>query len=149
MNAALHRRDFTKAVAAGLAAIALPALRSQSVQRPRNIKIGCSTLAWNVSPTSLENFELALKDISDLGYWGFETVSPMIEALDPGGALARLIDKYHLPMKAGYMDINVTDVSLRKGNVANVIRVGKLVRKYGGTYVVMSANGRRTGRGPV
>jgi inosose dehydratase len=143
------RRTFAKALALGVGALALPALRAQP-QKPKTLKIGCATLAWNVSPTATDNFELALKDISELGYWGFETVSPMIEALDPDGALARLIDKYHLPMKSGYMDINITDPALRKDNLANVVRVARLVKKYGGTYVVMAANGRRTpgaGRG--
>jgi len=107
-------------------------------------------LAWNVSPTARDNFELALKDISELGYWGFETVSPMIEALDGDGSLARLMDKYQIQMKAGYMGTNVTDPSVRKENVANVIRVAKLVKKHGGTYVVIAVNGRRApgqGRG--
>ncbi len=94
---------------------------------------------------------MALKDISELGYWGFETVSSMIEGLDPDGTLERLIEKYKLPMKSGYMGTNVTDPSLRKENVAEVIRMGKLVKKYGGTYLVIAVNGRRSpgqGRGP-
>jgi hypothetical protein len=111
MTTALNRPSFTKAVGAGLGALALPALRGQ---RPRNLKIGCATLAWNVSPSAPDSFELALKDISELGYWGFETISPIIEALDVDGSLARLIDKYHLPMKAGDMDTHVTDPSRRK-----------------------------------
>jgi inosose dehydratase len=142
------RRSFTKTLALSLGSAALTSLRAQPSRTLKSLKIGCATLAWNVSPTSLDNFELALKDISELGYWGFETVSPMIEALDPDGTLARLIDKYHLPMKAGYMDINITEPSLRKENVANAIRVGKLVKKNGGTYVVMAANSRRSGRAP-
>lgn len=151
MEDTFGRRNFAKAMAIGLGAATLPALRAQTSQHPKTLKIGCSTLAWNVSPTATSNFELALKDISELGYWGFETVSPMIEALDPDGALRRLIDKYNLPMKAGYMGTNVTDPSVRKENVANVIRVGKLVKKYGGTYVVIAVNSRRApgqGRGP-
>lgn len=121
-------------------------------QGPKNIKIGCSTLAWNVSPNSIDNFEMALKDISELGYWSFETVSAMIEALDKDWTLARLIEKYQLPMKAGYIEVNVTDPSVRKANIEKVIRITKLVKKHGGNYVVISINGRRppavTGRGP-
>jgi hypothetical protein len=66
-------------------------------QRTKNLKIGCATLASNVSPKAPDAFELALKHISELGYWGFETVSPIIEAFNADGSLQRLIDKYHLP----------------------------------------------------
>src|SRR5580704_1949138 len=142
MDFSLDRRTFAKATL-GLGMAALPAIGGQDSPTPKKLKIGVSTLAWNVSPTNIDNFELALKDISELGYWGFETVSPMIEALDANGALARLMDKYRISMKAGYMGTNVTDPSVRKENVANVIRVARLVKKYGGTYVVIAVNGRR------
>jgi inosose dehydratase len=153
MESKFNRRDFAKAAAIGLGTTTLPVLRAQTSQKPKTIKIGCATLAWNVSPTARENFELALKDISELGYWGFETVSPMIEAMDPDGSLGQLIDRYRLPMKAGYLTINVTDPAVRKETVATVVRVAKLVKKYGGTYVVIATNGRRPpgggrGRGP-
>lgn len=135
-------------MAVGLGMAALPALRAQqppaqAPQGQKTLKIGISTLAWNVSPKSIDNFEMALKDTSELGYWSFETVSAMIEALDKDGTLARLIEKYKVPMKAGYIDVNVTDPSVRKENVEKVIRIAKLVKKHGGNYVVMSVNGRR------
>ena len=139
------RRDVARTLAFGFGAAALPLLRAQAVKK---VKIGVSTLAWNVSPNSTDNFEQALKDISELGYSGFETVSPMIEALDANGAMSRLMDKYHISMKAGYLGTNVTDPALRKENVAKAISVGKLIRKYGGTYCVIAVNGRRPpGRG--
>ena len=143
----LDRRDFAKAMAVGLGVAALPALRAQqppaqAPQGPKNIKIGLSTLAWNVSPNSIDNFEMALKDTSELGYWSFETVSPIIEAYDKDGRLAGLIEKYKVPMKAGYMGVNVTDPSVRKENIEKVIRIAQLVKKYGGNYVVIAVNGR-------
>ena len=86
----LDRRDFAKAIAVGLGIAALPALKAQqppaqAPQGQKTLKIGMSTLAWNVSPKSIDNFEMALKDTSELGYWSFETVSAMIEALDKDG----------------------------------------------------------------
>jgi inosose dehydratase len=144
-------------MAIGLGVAALPALRGQGPgggtpppSGPRTIKIGCATLAWNVSPNAPDTFELAMKDISELGYSGFETVNGMLEGLDKDGTMAKLMDKYHIVMKAGYMGTNVTDPSARKDNVANVIRIAKLVKKYGGTYVVIAVNSRRApgpGRG--
>ncbi len=139
------RRDLVRTLAIGLGAAALPLARAQAVKK---VKIGVSTLAWNVSPNSTDNFEQALKDISELGYSGFETVSPMIEAFDANGAMTRLMDKYHISLKAGYLGTNVTDPALRKENVAKAISVGKLIKKYGGTYCVIAVNGRRApGRG--
>jgi inosose dehydratase len=72
----------------------------------------------------------------------------MIEALDANGAMSRLLEKYQISMKAGYLGTNVTDPALRKENVAKAISVGKLIKKYGGTYCVIAVNGRRApGRG--
>ena len=141
----MNRRNFTKAVAVGLAAHLPQLLRGQ---RPKQLKIGLSTLAWNVSRTSLDNFELSLKDTYELGYWGFETVAPIIETWDADGSLARLVEKYRVRLKAGYIDVNVTDPSVRKEHIANVIRLAKLVKKHGGNYVVMSTNGRRRQQAP-
>jgi inosose dehydratase len=140
MKATLDRRTFVKTAALSLGAAALPALRAQAAKK---VKIGVSTLAWNVNPNSAETFEQALKDISELGYSGFETVSPMIEALDSNGTLGRLMDKYRISMKAGYFGTNATDPALRKENVEKAIGVGKLIKKYGGTYCVIAVNGRR------
>lgn len=148
MTTISDRRNFSKVFLCGLGAAALSPLSAQQSVKPKSARIGCSTLSWNVSPNSTTNFEMALKDISELGYWGFETVSPILEAFDANGAMPRLIDQYHLPMKAGYMDIQITDPALRKDNLENVIRISRLVKKYGGAYVVMAANNRRAGRGP-
>ena len=115
MESTIDRRDFVRGVALGLGAAALPVLSAQAAKK---IKIGVSTLAWNVNPNSTDNFEQALKDISELGYSGFETVSPMIEALDANGTMSRLMEKYHISMKAGYLGTNVTDPALRKESVA-------------------------------
>ena len=156
METTLDRRDLAKAVALGLGVAALPALRAQQAPQPpsgpRKVKIGISTLAWNVSTRSVDNFESALKDTSELGYSGYETVSPILEAYDADGTLPKLMEKYKISLKAGYLDVNLTDPAVRKEGVAKAIRVGKLIKKYGGTYCVVSGNGRRApgqaGRGP-
>jgi len=144
----LDRRDFAKAMAVGLSVAALPALRAQQPPGPapqglKTLKIGISTLAWNVSTSSIDNFENAVKDTAELGYWSFETVSAIIEAYDKDGRLAGVIEKHKVPLKAGYIDVNVTDPSVRKENIEKVIRIGKLVKKHGGNYTVLSVNGRR------
>jgi inosose dehydratase len=140
MMTTFDRRSFVKSLALGLGAAAVPALRANV---KRDLKIGYSTLCWNVSARDPTNFEIALKDISDLGFWGFETVSGILEAYDPDGTLSRLIDRYPIPFKAGYIGTNVTDPSLRKENVEKVIRIGKIIKKHGGNYGVIAVNGRR------
>jgi inosose dehydratase len=155
MESTLDRRAFAKAVTLGLGVAVLPALKAQQSSQtaptgPKKVKIGVSTLAWNVSTTSVDTFEQALKDISELGYSGYETVSPILEAYDANGMLPKLMDKYHISLKAGYLGTNVTDVSQRKDQVAKAISVAKLIKKYGGTYCVVAVNGRRApapGRG--
>jgi inosose dehydratase len=154
MAITLDRRNFAKSIALGLGAAAISSLRAQATAR--NLKISCATLAWNVSPTAKDNFELAMQDISSLGYWGFETVESMLTALDADGSMAKLIDKYQLPLKSGYMGVNVTDPGLRKENVQKVVTIGKLIKKYGDAYAVIAVNGRRPpgqgrgqGRGPM
>lgn len=144
MKNMISRRSFNKSLGITLCAATGPAFGDTT---PRNLKIGYSTLAWNVSTHDPANLESAVKDISNLGFYGFETVSPILEAYDPDGTLTRLIGTYHLPFKAGYIGVNVTDPSLRKENIATVVRVGKIIQKYGGTFAVIQVNSRRQGQG--
>jgi inosose dehydratase len=149
MESTLDRRDFAKAVALGLGvAAAIPALKGQQNGQaaptgPKNVKIGVSTLAWNVNTTTVDTFEDALRDISELGYSGYETVSGILEAYDANGMLPKLMDKYHITLKAGYLGTNVTDPSVLKDQVAKATSVAKLIKKYGGTYCVIAVNSRR------
>jgi inosose dehydratase len=153
METTLDRRDLAKAIVLGLGVAALPALQAQQAPQttsgPKKVKIGVSTLAWNVSATSVDTFEASLKDISELGYSGYETVSPILEAYDANGVLPKLMEKYKITLKAGYLGVNVTDPSVRKENVEKAIRTARLIKKYGGTYCVVAVNGRRApgGRG--
>ena len=145
MNRTISRRSFNKSVGFALGAAAFSA---SAATPPRTLKIGYSTLAWNVSTHDPANLEAAVKDISTLGFYGFETVSPILEAYDPDGTLTRLISTYHLPLKAGYIAVNVTDPSMRKENIATVVRVGKIIQKYGGTFAVIQVNSRKDAQGP-
>jgi inosose dehydratase len=138
MNATFTRRDFSKAIALGVGAAAVPALRAAE----RRLKIGYTALTWGASPgrPGLAPMEQALKDMSGLGFWAFETFSKVLEELDTKGELRGLIDKYKVPLNAGYFTINVIDPVLQKANVADVIRQGKVVKKYGGTFLVLQVN---------
>ena len=135
MKATFTRRDFSKAIALGVSAAAVPVLTAAE----RRLKIGYTALTWGALPgrPGLAPMEQALKDMSGLGYWGFETFAQVLEELDAKGELRGLIDKYKIPLNAGYTWIEVTDPALKKANVPDVIRWGKVVKKYGGIFLVL------------
>jgi inosose dehydratase len=138
MKDALNRRDFSKTLAIALSATIAPALRAAE---PRKIKIGYTCLIWGAAPRTPENLENALKDISSLGFYKFETFAEVLESWDLKGELANLIDRYKVPLTSGYMTTNVTDANKRKENLDMVTRLAKVIKKHNGTFMVLAANG--------
>ena len=128
----MNRRNFSKALAAGLGAAACSPLRAAE----RKLKIGYTCITWGTFPRGPEasaTLENAVRDIAGLGFYGFETFPENLADWDAKGALNRLIDQFQLPLKSGYCRTNLTDASKRKESVATVIRLGKIIKKYGGT----------------
>ncbi|PYR57751.1 MAG: xylose isomerase [Acidobacteria bacterium] len=122
----MNRRTFTKTMLAGLSAAAAPVLRAAE---PRNLKIGYTTLIWGAVPRTPENLEPAVKDISALGFYGFETFAAILDDWDT----APLISADHT--------VQLMDASTRKENLAQLVKFGKVVKKYGGRFVVLAPNG--------
>jgi inosose dehydratase len=139
----MNRRTFTKTLLAGVGAAALPALPDAQAQK--RLKIGITMLIWGAVPRSPENLEPALKDASELGYHSFETFASVLEDHDKKGTLVSLLDRYPIPLRSAYVTVNVTDPAQRKDQIAMLQRYAKIVKKYGGSYLVQSANGPRTG----
>jgi inosose dehydratase len=131
----MNRRHFTKSLAA---AAALPSLIAAPA---RKLKIGHTCLTWNAAPRSPENLEEAVRDISELGFHSWETFAEVLEAWDTKGTLAGLLEKYKVPLTSGYFTANVTDASARKENIEKVTKFAKIVKKHGGTFLVLAANG--------
>src|SRR5882724_4286647 len=134
MRAGLGRREFL--AAAGAAA----ALRGAAT---RKTQIGHTCITWGTFPRGPEasaTLEIAVRDIAGLGFWSFETFPENLADWDAKGALQPLIDKYKLPLKSGYCRTNLTDASKRKESVAQVIELGKMIKKYGGTFAVIAPN---------
>ena len=134
---------FHQDLLAGVGAAAFPALPEAQAQK--RLKIGITMLIWGAVPRTPENLEPALKDASELGYHMFETFASILEDLDKKGTLAALLEKYPIPLRSAYVTVNVTDPAQRKDQIAMLQRYAKIVKKYGGTYLVQSANGPRTG----
>jgi inosose dehydratase len=139
MKVTLNRRVFSKAIVIALGAAAVPALRAAE----RKLKIGYTCITWGTFPRGAEasaTLEAAVKDISSLGFYSFETFPEVLEDWDGKGALQGLIDRYGLPLKSGYIRTNLTDTSKRKENLEQVIRLAKIIKKYGGTFGVLAPN---------
>lgn len=137
-KATLNRRDFAKAMAIGAAAAAAPSLLGAP---PRKLKIGYTCLIWNAAPRTPENLEGALKDLSTLGFYKFETFAEVLESWDKKGELGNLIARYGVPLTSGYQTVNVTDQAKRQENVDMVTRLAKVIKKHNGTFMVLAANG--------
>jgi inosose dehydratase len=133
MKAVFNRREWIALAAAGV-------LRSAPARR---LKIGHTCITWGTFPRGPEasaTLENAVRDIASLGFYGFETFPENLADWDAKGALQPLIDKYKLPLTSGYCRTNLTDASKRKESVAAVIELGKMIKKYGGTFGVIAPN---------
>ena len=142
MNTAITRRDFSKAVTAGLGA-ALPVLHAAT---PRNLKIGHTCITWGTfgaDEADAATLEARCKETfpPSESWNGFETFPEVLEDWDAKDALRPLMDKYKLPLTSGYIRINVTDPTKAKESLDGVIRLGKVIKKYGGVFGVIQVNG--------
>jgi inosose dehydratase len=134
----MNRRDFSKTLALGLGSSAVLAAAT-----PRNLKIGHTCITWGTFPTGWEasaTLDPAMRDISSLGYNGFETFPENLEDWDKKGQLQGLIDKYKLPLTSGYLRIEVLDPAKAKSSLEGVIKYGKLVKQYGGRFGVIQVS---------
>ncbi len=135
----MNRRNFAKTIAAALGAAVAPARASE-----RKLKIGYTCITWGTfprSPEAMATLGPAVKDIASLGFYSFETFPEILEDWDSRGALRKLMDENNLPLKSGYCGTILTDPAKRKESVDKVIRLGKMIRKYGGTFGVIAPNG--------
>jgi inosose dehydratase len=159
MRNSIARREFLKA--AGLAT-SFPAW----AQKKRNVKIGHTGITWvqppaprppsnadgappsggrgggqrRVDPAYIEGI---FKDISGLGYYGLELFSFQIQGMEAEGGMARLIEKYNLPLISAYGGPNLLDPAQRRESISQSVEWAKLLKKYGGKVVTIGPNGVR------
>jgi inosose dehydratase len=132
------RRDFFKTIGATAGAALLPALTSQAAAK--RLAIGHTGITWGYRP---ENAEQAIKDVAAQGYSGFESFGNVIEAWEEKGGFGRMLDSAKLPLISAYCGVNLTDASKRKEEIEKMVRWGKLIKKYGGSVVVIGPNNVR------
>ena len=155
MRGSVNRRTFTKAVLAGIGVAGRPhraageaphAAAQGQAGTPKQLHIGCTALVWGVFPRAPEPLETAVRDMSELGYKGFETFGQVVEDWDKNGTLEKLIAQYKIPLISAYAPLNVIDPSVRKSETATILRWGTILKKYGANFIVIEAGGaKRTG----
>ena len=133
----MNRRVFAKSLVAGLGAAALPSLAGA---QPRKQQIGCTALVWGALPRTPENFEAALRDMAALGYHKAETFASIVEDWDKKGTLRDLLAKHPVPLVSAYSTVKLTDRSTRQDDLAELIRRGKILKQYGGRFMVLAPN---------
>jgi inosose dehydratase len=136
---AIARRSFAKTLALGACATALPAGAAPT----RKLHIGHTCITWGSFPRAgaESTIEPALRDMSAEGFWCFETFPELLDTLDQNKELQPLIEKYGVPVRSGYITVNLIDPAKRKDEIERVIRLSKAIQKYKGTFIVLAPNG--------
>ena len=151
MAGSVNRRTFTRAVLAGLGATAMPHAGASAAPAavPRQnspakqLRIGCTALVWNSVPRSPENLEPAVRDMSELGYKGFETFGEVLEDWDKKGTLEKLIAQYRIPLISAYSTLDVINPAARKDEIARIVRWAGILKKHGASFMVIAVGGAK------
>lgn len=145
---AITRRTFSCALGLGLLGAALPA----SAQRRLNVKVGHTgiTWPWGNAPgggparlTGPEPIVEVVRDVSALGFEGLELFGWQIEGMEAHGGLGPVLERHKLALVSSYSGVNLTDTTQRQATIAATVATGKLVKKLGGTVIVIGPNGVR------
>src|SRR5215468_5723116 len=128
------RREFLK-VAAGTALLPTPVLQAAPARR---IKIGTTSINWGFRP---DDAEPGIREATKLGYHGYEAFGDSLDPLEARGGLKPILDANQMPMPSGYLNINLHDPSVRKQQMENMARWGKMLRACGSAVAVMGPIG--------
>ena len=132
----ITRRTFTRSLALGAAAAALPAGALLAVAGKR-LKVGHTGITWGFKPTDAEQ---AIKDVGSLGFAGYESFGNVLEFWDKQGGLKRLLDAAQVPLRSAYCPVNLTDPAKRADEIAKLVRWGRLIQAAGGSVAVLGPN---------
>ena len=152
MAGSVNRRTFTKAILTGIGATAVPRVGASAAPTTpatgqslpaKQLRIGCTALVWNAFPRAPEALETAVRDMSELGYKGFETFGEVIEDWDKKGTLEKLIAQYKIPLISAYSTLDVINPAARNDEIATIVRWGKILQKHGAHFMVIAVRGAR------
>jgi len=132
----ITRRTFTRSLALGAAAAALPAGALLAVAGKR-LKVGHTGITWGFKPTDAEQ---AIADVGSLGFAGYESFGNVLEFWDKQGGLKRLLDAAQVPLRSAYCPVNLTDPAKRADEIAKLVRWGRLIQAAGGSVAVLGPN---------
>jgi len=131
MQNPLTRRHFSRMLGIGVAQASVLCAADTPA---RKIRIGHTGITWG------NDSESAVRDVSTLGYYGFETFGNVLESWEANPGLHQKIEVYKLPLISGYCTFNLIDASKRKDELAKMARWGELIKKNGGSVTVLGPN---------
>ena len=145
----MNRRAFTISLSAAV-------LASRGLAADRlSLHIGHTGLTWiplgpPVGPRPAINpmedpqyVENAIRDISNLGFYGIELFGNQIEAMEAHGGGGAVLEKHNLPLISAYCGTNLSDPAQRKDAIAKTLSWAQLVKKHNGRVIVVGPNGVR------
>ena len=134
MKQHVTRRDFVRGLAVSAAAATLPL--SLHAMKKRHVNIGHTGITWRN-----RDIEQAITDVSDLGFYGFETFGNVLDNWEekPGG-LGTVLKAHNLPIISAYCNFNLVDPTKRQEQIKNAIRWTGIMKKYGGRFIVIGPN---------
>ena len=155
MSRRLTRREFSKtmlAASTGAATLLASSPLELAAAKKRQIKIGHTSITWPMdrgcyvpddSPCPAGQIEAGIKDISSLGFYGYEFFGIALQKLESQGGVGQLLNQYHLPLISVYCTVNLVDPAKTKDgpqSISVLLEQAKLVKKYGGAVVVLGPN---------
>jgi len=135
-SSVVGRRAFTRTLALGAVAAAIPA-GSLSALAEQRLKVGHTGITWGFKPADAEQ---AIRDVAGLGFHGYESFGNVLEAWEKEGGLKRLLDANRLALHSAYCPVNLTDPTKRRDEVDKLVRWGRLIRGAGGSVAVIGPN---------
>ena len=171
MKAMVDRRTFSKTLAWGVGAAALPEMPAQTAAR--KLHIGHTSITWldfsgggrrgaapaktapppggranagvaggpAVDPALVETI---IRDVSSLGFWGLEVFGNVAPALEPDISLGRLLQKYNnLPLISIVASPECANPAGLKESIRIMAEQAAAAKKYGAKIVLMNASGGR------
>ncbi|MEO8373313.1 MAG: sugar phosphate isomerase/epimerase [Candidatus Solibacter sp.] len=131
------RREWLKSAGAAIGAACLGGPLAEGAPA-RKLKIGITSINWGFRP---DDAEPGIREAAQLGYQGYEVFGDSLDPLEAKGGLKAILQRHNFPMPSGYLNINLHDPTVRKKQMENMARWGKLLQDCGAHVAVMGPMG--------